>query len=79
MTLTPVLLLLSAALVAAETDRIPLRIQILVPKENPSYSAEGTLPAMLLATDDVNSSPYLRDYNLTMVVSDTKVRACCWQ
>ena len=67
--------LLSVALVAAETERTPLRIQVLVPKENPSYSAEGTLPAMQLAADDVNSNPsYLSGYNLTLIVSDTQVR-----
>lgn len=68
-----VLFLLSVALVAAENGRHPLKIQVLVPKANPSYSAEGTLPAMQLATDDVNSSPYLSAYNLTLIVSDTKV------
>ena len=60
--------------VALANGLVPLRIQVLVPKENPSFSAESTLPAMDLAVDDINdNSDLLNDYNFTLVVTDTRV------
>lgn len=69
-----IVLLLLLATVALVNGLIPLRVHVLVPKENPSFSAESTLPAMELAIDDINDNPdLLNDYNFTLVVTDTQV------
>ena len=69
-----VVLLLLIGAMAVVNGLVPLRVHVLVPKENPSFSAEGTLPAMELAIDDINNnSDLLKNYNLSLIITDTKV------
>ncbi len=54
-----------------------LRIQFLVPLEsdnNRIYHTESTVPAAMMAVDDINDNPdYLPGYKLVLDVSDTQV------
>ena len=54
-----------------------LRIRFLVPLEsdaNRIYHTESTVPAAMMAVDDINNNPdYLPGYKLVLDVSDTQV------
>lgn len=56
--------------------RTPILIHTLVPYNNPSFSADGVVPAMDLAVDDVNNGSfftYLQNYSLVLIKNDTQV------
>ena len=60
-----------------DDDRDVLRFHFLVPLKssaNNVYHSDATVPAALMAEDDINGNPdYLTDYRLEISFSDTQV------